>query len=271
MKEAPRSLLYQSRVDRKRLQADGWGIGWFENGRPRIVKSPKPIYRDRALLRRGVKRAKGRVLVGHVRWASNPLKLPKHRLIGHAHAQPFSFGRWLFAHNGTLFIPKEVREALGPLGRHIKGNNDSEVLFYWLMKHGVHRSASNIRRAIDGLDAIWKKCRKKYPLYKYPYHGLNWVLTDGKVLIAMCYVNAGGFGKAKALCRREEPYYQLHYRRDSNGWIVASEPLDEAPGWKSLRHGQILIAKLNPRRIVDILTLHGSHRTPLRRRQNPSR
>ena len=59
-----------------------------------------------------------------------------------AHTQPFSFGRWLFAHNGTLFIPREVREALGPLGRPIKGNNDSEVLFYWLMKHCRHPGES---------------------------------------------------------------------------------------------------------------------------------
>ena len=49
IKEAPKSLLYQSRADRKHLQADGWGIGWFENGRPRIVKSPRPIYRDKAI------------------------------------------------------------------------------------------------------------------------------------------------------------------------------------------------------------------------------
>jgi predicted glutamine amidotransferase len=58
----------------------------------------------------------------------------------------------------------------------------------------------------------------------------------------MCYVNAGGFGKAKALCNRSEPYYQLHYKHDSNGGIVASEPLDEDPRWKSMPHGSLLVA-----------------------------
>jgi glutamine amidotransferase len=181
------------------------------------------------------------VVVGHVRWASNPLKLKPAELIGMAHTQPFVYKNWLFAHNGTLLIPNEVRAELGPLAREIKGNNDSEVLFYWLMKYEAYRSPANIRRAIRGLDALWKTCRKKYPLYKYAYHGLNWVLTNGKVLIAMCYVNPGGFGKAKALCRRGEPYYQLRYKRDSSGWVVASEPLDHDPAWKSFRHGQILV------------------------------
>jgi len=255
--DAPQSLLYQSRVRRKEPQKDGWGVGWFERGRPRIYKSPRPIYKDLASphpspIGGGRSKAAGEAetriagirshcLIGHVRWASNPLKLPASHLIGMAHTQPFSFGPWLFAHNGTLLIPKEVRAALGPLGRCVKGNNDSEVLFYWLMRHEVHRSVSHIRRAVRGLNALWKKCRKKYPLYKHPFHGFNWVLTDGRTLIAMCYVNPGGFGKAKALIRRTEPYYQLRYKHDSSGWIVASEPLDRDPGWKSMRHGQILV------------------------------
>jgi predicted glutamine amidotransferase len=62
-------------------------------------------------------------------------------LIGLAHTQPFTYKNWLFAHNGTLLIQREVRAELGPLEKQIQGNNDSEVLFYWLMKHNVHRSA----------------------------------------------------------------------------------------------------------------------------------
>jgi len=279
LQTASQSLLYESRVRRKELQKDGWGVGWFERGRPQIYKSPNPIYKDFASphpspLGRGRSEAAGeaqttiagirrRCLVGHVRWASNPLKLPKNHLIGRVHSQPFSFGSWLFAHNGTLLIPKEVREALGPLGQYIKGNNDSEVLFYWLMKHllpssprrkpgsrrldwvpasaGMTALVSRIRKSISELDTIWQSCRNKYPLYKYPYHGLNWVLTNGKILIAMCYVNPGGFGKAKALIRRQEPYYQLRYKHDASGWMVASEPLDHDPLWKCMRHGQILV------------------------------
>jgi predicted glutamine amidotransferase len=243
LRSAPQSLLSQSHVDRKRKQGDGWGIGWFERGQPRIFKSPKPIYRDQAALRRAAFRARGKVLVGHVRWASNPLKLKRSELIGPVHTQPFAHDRWLFAHNGTLLIPREVRARLGPLAKHIKGNNDSEVLFYWLMKHWKTGNVmKSIRKSIRGLHQIWGQCRSRYPIFKHPYHGLNWVLTNGQTLIALCAVNPAGFGKAKALCSRQQPYYQLQYKHDGDGLVVASEPLDGSSSWKPMRHGEVLIA-----------------------------
>jgi predicted glutamine amidotransferase len=102
---------------------------------------------------------------------------------------------------------------------------------------------SRIRKSIFGLHEIWKDCRKKYPLYRYPYHGLNWVLTDGKTLIAMCYVNPGGFGKAKALGDRRQPYYQLQLSITPEEVYVASEPFDSTRPWKAMRHGELVIAR----------------------------
>src|ERR1039458_2960919 len=122
---ADRSLLHQSRVSRKEMQKDGWGIGWFEHGRTRIYKNPNAIYKDFASphpspLGRGRSEAAGEAkttiagirshcLIGHVRWASNPMKLPKKELIGIRHSQPFTYQRWIFAHNGTLLDRKSTR------------------------------------------------------------------------------------------------------------------------------------------------------------------
>jgi predicted glutamine amidotransferase len=253
---AKHSLLFQSRVSRNEIQKDGWGLGWFSGKSPKVYKSPKPIYQELGLKRRlarttfGKNDVRSRCLIGHARWASNPLKLPRHRLIGKENSQPFIFQRWIFAHNGTLLIPKEVREALGPFRKYIRGQNDSEVLFYWLMKYlrapltrgSAAGILSSLRRSFRDLDRIWDGCRKRHPLYKYPYHGVNWVLTDGKILLAMCYVNRGGFGKAKALCGTGAPYYQLHYKHHGKDWTIASEPLDDDPRWRSFSHGQLLIA-----------------------------
>lgn len=243
---AAQSLLHQSDVDAKRKQGDGWGIGWYAGKKPRILKRPQPMYRDIAPVRRAAREAAGQVLIGHVRWASNPLKLMKDALLGTRHTQPFSYREWLFAHNGTLLIPKEVRTALGSFGTHIEGNNDSEVLFYWILKHlpkgprTAETIARGVEKSIAGLHRIWKDCRKKYPIYKDPYHGLNILLTNGRILIATCYASRAGFGKAKALQNRKTPYYQLHYKPDCDGWIVASEPLDHDPEWRALPHGSII-------------------------------
>ncbi len=245
LQTAPQALLVQSGIDRKRKQGDGWGLGWFEKGRPRIFKSPRPIYQDTKNVARAVFQAGGTVLVGHVRWASNPLKLPKHQLIGAAHTQPFQHGQWLFAHNGTLYIPREVKAALGPWAKYVKGKNDSEVLFYWLMKTVVAKgfSAKNIRQSLRDLETIWQTCKSRYPLYKYPYHGFNWALTNGQMLAAFCCVNPRGFDKAKALCRRAQPYYQLQGHHANDPVVVASEPLTLEKNWKPMKHGQWLMAQ----------------------------
>jgi predicted glutamine amidotransferase len=250
---ASQSLLLQSHVSPKSKQGDGWGIGWIESGQPRILKSPRPIYRDRARLRAAIHKPEGDILLGHVRWASNPLKLPRHELIGLAHTQPFQHGRWLFIHNGTLYIPREVKAKLGAWSRYVKGRNDSEVLFYWLLKTVVHGLGQSwpvkIRSSFRQLDRIWQSCKKRYPIYKHPYHGVNWVLTNGRVFLAFCYVDPRGFDKAKALCDPRQPYYQLQVKQDNNQVVVASEPLDNTPGWKPLGHGRLLVAEKNGSRI----------------------
>ncbi|OGR90437.1 MAG: hypothetical protein A2992_01840 [Elusimicrobia bacterium RIFCSPLOWO2_01_FULL_59_12] len=243
--DAPTSLFVQSHIDKKRKQGDGWGIGWFESGRPRVFKSPRPMYRDKARVRLAARQAKGKVLLGHVRWASNPLKLPRRELIGLPHTQPFRHGSWLFVHNGTLYISREVKAALGPWAKHVKGKNDSEVLFYWLLKHlNMREPVRAVRSSIKGLHRIWDACRRRYPIYRHPYHGLNWVLTNGRLLLAFCYVNPEGFGKAKALCHSGQPYYQLQINKTADAVAVASEPLAPDSTWQPLRHGRLLVAQI---------------------------
>lgn len=257
--EAPQSLRRQSFVDEKRKQGDGWGVGWFDRGRPKIFKSPHPLYRDAQRVQRAEMQAKGHSLIGHVRWASNPLKLPRHELIGPLHTQPFSRGRWLFAHNGTLYIPREVAAELGPLKKWVRGRNDSEVLFYWLLKSlrpvlneskpSIQRIAQAVRKSFQGLDGIFAKCRKKYPLYRYGYHGVNWLLSNGNMLLAFCFVDPKGFDRNRALLNRKEPYYQMRWQAAPGRVTVVSEPLDRETEWTPFRHGELLMAQLWRQRI----------------------
>jgi predicted glutamine amidotransferase len=239
--ETRTSLLFQSHADIRRRQGDGWGIGWFDSkGRPRVAKSPGPMYRERAAVRRAGARAKSSTVIGHVRWASNPLKLDRRSLIGLTHTQPFTHGKWMFAHNGTLYIPREVSAKLGRWKRFIRGKNDSEVLFYWILKHWNSKNpAGSIRQSLRGLEAIWKSCRQSYPLYRDPYHGLNFVLSDGWTTTAFCCACPRGFGRERALTRRTQPYYQLQMKQEKDSVVIASEPLDAA-AWTPFRHGELV-------------------------------
>src|SRR5690349_4180223 len=120
------SLRVLSTRDRRRRQSDGCGVGWTENGQPRVLKSAGPIYHEPTGVSRAIRRVESQTTLGHVRRASNPLHLPKKQISGLPHSQPFTHGPWLFCHNGTVTIPLEVKTALGSWKRFIKGNNDSE-------------------------------------------------------------------------------------------------------------------------------------------------
>jgi predicted glutamine amidotransferase len=259
--KAPQSLLHQSRGDPKRPQSDGWGVGWFSGKTPRLRKSAQPIFQDAALLQRVAREAEGSALLAHARWASNPLKLPREALIGPEHTQPFVHGGWIFAHNGTLFIPNEVKAVMGQWASLVQGKNDSEVLFYWLMKDlgpllesastlTASEIASSLRASLLALHKIWEPQRKTYPQHNYPYHGLNCVLTNGEILIAFCLADPRGFGSAKALLNPEQPYYEMQRRASEDSIIVASEPIQISEDWVSFRNGELLLARREAKKVT---------------------
>jgi len=111
--EDPCSLYAQSKKDPKRLQGDGWGIGFYKNEDPILIKSEKPIYMDYEDFSSAVQQARSRIIIAHIRRASNPRGLPREKIISKENSQPFMYGKYIFAHNGTITIPDEVAETLG--------------------------------------------------------------------------------------------------------------------------------------------------------------
>src|SRR5690349_15920378 len=83
------SLVSQSRVDPRRPQRDGWGVGWYDRSRLHVLKSAGFAAEERDRIRTLMSRRKSRVALAHVRAASNPMKLPRSEIIGRAHSQPF--------------------------------------------------------------------------------------------------------------------------------------------------------------------------------------
>src|SRR5579864_8890786 len=91
------SLLKQSDFDAKNRQQDGWGIAHFGNtGEPLVSKSPKPAFKEMKRFEAAAEQAVSRVVIGHIRAASNPRGIPRGRLINMANTQPFSDGDWIF-------------------------------------------------------------------------------------------------------------------------------------------------------------------------------
>ncbi|MBI3551412.1 MAG: class II glutamine amidotransferase [Elusimicrobia bacterium] len=246
--ESEFSLLKQSNFKKDTLQKDGWGIAHFgNNGEPAVSKSPKPAFKDASAFRTAAAGAVSKAVIGHIRAASNPRKLPKTRLINMDNTQPFTDGRWVFAHNGTLQIPLEVTRGLGPYAKKLKSLNDSEVYFWQFVK--FHDKLKDVEKAllacVEETWALWRSCAKDHPAKKAPYTGLNTLLSDGKSLHALCHAASKGMAEC-GVCNPTQPWGVMSFTRRGGRLVVASENLDRGQ-WTRLDCPELLSARLGPR------------------------
>ncbi|MCI4328098.1 MAG: class II glutamine amidotransferase [Thermoplasmata archaeon] len=239
-----RCLLNQSNVSEVERQPDGWGIGWFTERRVvRVEKgvggasAPGEVERFRSAARL----AHGPLAIGHLRKASNPMGLPLERLTGLENSQPFVHGSTMFAHNGAIPFPRETRAFLGRYESNVVGVNDSEVLFWLLVRH-LDEAQDPVQayvRTVADLVRVWTE---KGSPQAGPYSGLNVVFSRGpNELWAFCqYLGEHGPG----LLDRDRPYYQMAYLADAKQLLVGSEPFDSTrKDWRSLSNGEYLYAQ----------------------------
>ena len=237
LREKECSLLAQSNSDPEHLQQDGWGVASFSNGW-RVLRSTTPVFNDPGFSEAD---AEGGIVIAHIRRASNPLDLPIEELRAPENIQPYRFGEIVFAHNGTVKIPEEMRPYLGEFSAAVQGKNDSEIYFWLLMKN--LQAEGDMKRAVlqtvADLNDAWKNVpQEKREKLRAPYRGLNFVMSDGKKVYAYCRHDAVE-GAGPTLCYKDAPYYWMVYREESGGLVVASERMDREK-WKEMRDGELL-------------------------------
>lgn len=167
---------------------DGWGIGWILDDDAYIIKSANAAHAC-ARFQRASRRLTSHTFLVHVRRATVGT-------VDHVNAHPFRCGRWLFAHNGTIFgfeqlrgwLEAQIDPALEPL---IHGDTDSECLFFFVLSRLVQAGADRtgrapsdaptvariVRLALLELDARAAALGVHRPI-------LNVLLTDGRLLVA---------------------------------------------------------------------------------------
>jgi predicted glutamine amidotransferase len=238
-----RSLLAQSNANPELRQTDGWGIAWYPSTRvPRLEKGVGGAFEphEREHFVRAAKLATGPVVIGHLRHASNPMNLPRERLLALENSQPFVYGSTVFAHNGAIHFPRETRALLGKFEERVQGVNDSEVLFWLLVKHAEETGdpLGAYTRTVADLVKIWvDKGRPDIG----PYTGLNVILSRApNELWVFCH-SLGEHGGS--VCDRLRPYYEMAYTADAKHVVVGSEPFDsKRTDWRSLTNGHYLVA-----------------------------
>ena len=240
-----KSLPAQSVAVKGREQSDGWGAAYYSAASGlKTVKSGGAVSAEKDRFARALDKSRPGLALAHLRQASNPLGLSRKELLGAANAQPFGGNGFVFSHNGTLEIPAEIRSALGKYGKFVKGLNDSEVLFWQIMKllDAYGDPALALEMAISETRTVWLSVKDRYPGKDAPFRGLNIFLSDGKALWVLCNYPAGP--KKTALLTPGWEFGRIAWRKDAEKVIFSSEPLDGGP-WSKMSDMQLAEARLN--------------------------
>ncbi|MHA7827553.1 MAG: class II glutamine amidotransferase [Roseovarius sp.] len=232
------ALMAQSQGDMEGLMhGHGWGVADYPDGVPIIEKQTWAAFEGEHFTKAAA-RVYAHTAVAHVRRATvGPVSVKN--------THPFSHGRWIFAHNGTLPGFEDVRfkmlEHMDPLHRsEIRGQTDSEHIFRYLLslflRHPEVGLLETVRRGLEQI-VIW--CAEAAPDRKV---GLNIVLTDGETLIGSRlnrslyhllrdHLHVCNYcGKTHVQHDPQQPYRAIE---------VASEPVTLDEPWTELPNGVV--------------------------------
>ena len=188
---------------------DGWGVGWYTDGAtvPDRYRTTTPIWDDTAFATRSAAIETGAFL------AAARLASPGAAIDATGNA-PFRSGPWLFSLNGIVHgfhddVGRQLRAKVSAARRAaIEGDTDSEVLFAMAL--------DKLDAGVAPADALESVVRD---VLDVATGRLNLLLTDGTLVAA---TRAGR---------------SLYMR----GSTVASEPLDDDPGWQEVADGGIVL------------------------------
>jgi predicted glutamine amidotransferase len=229
--EAPDSLAEQSR-----REPDGTGLGSYDSdGSPAVSKRPLAAYQDEEFAR-AARDVSSRTFVAHVRYASTGAISPEN-------THPFEQRGRLFAHNGVIEDLERLDDELGDARSLVAGETDSER-FFALITREIDRDGdvgAAIARAAGWIAE------------NLPVFALNLVLISATELWALRYPDvhellvlervAGGPTGARHLdhaSARGSVRVRSGDLATRPAVVVATEPMDEDPGWHALRSGELL-------------------------------
>jgi predicted glutamine amidotransferase len=229
--DAPDSLAAQSHKN-----PDGTGLGIFDaEGRPVVHKAPISAFSDKAFASEA-RSERSRTFLAHVRFASTGAKTL-------ANTHPFEQDGRLFAHNGVLAGLPQLEQELGDDLALVHGETDSERLFAMITRE-IRRHDGDVHAGIvAGVGWIAKNL---------PIYSLNLIITTEAEVFALRYPDTntlyvldrhpGGHGGGQALHHHSKLGTRVQCAQAAQRPIVvlASEPMDEDPGWRALQPGELL-------------------------------
>lgn len=229
--DAPDSLIQQSH-----REPDGVGLGTFTaDDAPLVEKQPIAAYEDLRFVHEARER-ESRTFVAHVRFASTGGLAVRN-------THPFEQRGRIFAHNGVLQGLDELETELGEYRGLVHGDTDSER-FFALITQRIDHQHGDVTAGIT--DAV------RWVADRLPLYALNLILTTADELWALRYPDthelyvleraAGGSHGDRRLehAARTGIAASSDSLVDHPAVVIASERMDDDPGWRLLDSGELL-------------------------------
>ena len=234
--QSPHGLVPQSWRPREMVSgtvnADGFGLGWYPSDadpRPALYRSLLPAWADPNLEALG-RVAESGLIFGAVRGATIPGST------AYADTPPFQAGPLLFMHNGFIegFHQGPMRALRAQLDdavyASLRGSSDSETLFglcrtFLGSKQGPEALGAALDQTLAALAALNGGAPPKIMASLW--------LSDGASIAVARWASPGTAAPS------------LHLAEGASGWggghLLASEPLDDDPAWRTVDPGQLVI------------------------------
>jgi predicted glutamine amidotransferase len=231
--DAPDSLAEQSHRN-----VDGTGVGYYDDrGAPHVDKQPIAAFEDRRFAAEA-REIRSRTFVSHVRHATAGGKTV-------ANTHPFCQHDRLFAHNGVIGDIPALERQLGDDRSLVKGETDSERYFA-LITGEIDRHDGDVSSGI--------RAAARWIVEHLPILSINFVLITAGDLWALRYPDthtlfvlersAGGNDPSAPSALEHDSSHGTRVHsdtgRDQPLVIVASERMDDDPGWREMPTGELL-------------------------------
>lgn len=230
--DAPYSLLNQSRFN-----ADGTGLGWVDaDGSARVAKRPVAAYESERFGEFATT-VRSRAMIAHLRLSSGT----EHR---QENTHPFLQDGILSAHNGVLTVTAAMRRRVQKLGaaHHVAGTTDSE----WMAALVTGEVAAQDGNLHDGVVAALSWIIAEVPVYS-----VNLLVMRGEEMIAVRLPATNELWVLEREADADQPREALDQSSASlrarseeltavRSVVVASEPMDDDPGWRLMDSGELL-------------------------------
>ncbi len=225
-----------------RRHPDGWGVAFYVDGFPQVIKRAEAAHDDHLFSRVGGAVA-SETVVAHIRKATVG---PRTLLNSH----PFQHGRWVFAHNGEVPVFARVREPIleriSPCLRPwVLGETDSELVFLLFLTALRGAARPGINAVVEALHRVEQQLLEVLDGLADPADLLlNLIVTDGSRLVATRRGKELWWSTHKSRCPDRDACPRLApvcEAPSANGpvhhLLVASEPLGGPNVWQEVPEG----------------------------------